>query len=90
MFFILTFITQQIIKVNSIIRSISCYFKISKTAFALHHIVFLNLRVILTIERSSIQCDAKRRNFIYICAALCRERRALLKDEKNETGHHYF
>ncbi|VDK86584.1 unnamed protein product [Litomosoides sigmodontis] len=47
-------------------------------------VLMFALRVILTIERSSMQCVAKRRNFVYLCAALCRERRALLKDEKNE------
>ncbi|EJW70045.1 hypothetical protein WUBG_19049, partial [Wuchereria bancrofti] len=49
------------------------------------HIVFLDLRHILTVERSSIQSDAKRRNFIYLCVALCRERHVLLKNGKNET-----
>ncbi|EJD76460.1 hypothetical protein LOAG_16589 [Loa loa] len=48
-------------------------------------ILMLALRHILTVERSSIQCGAKRRNFVYICVALCRERHALLKDGKNET-----
>lgn len=52
--------------------------------------VFLDLRHILTVDRSSMQSDAKRRNFVYICAALCRERYALLKDGKNEAGHFYF
>ncbi|MCP9263758.1 hypothetical protein DINM_007136 [Dirofilaria immitis] len=47
-------------------------------------ILMFALRHILTVERSSIQSDAKRRNFIYMCAALCRERYALLKDGKNE------
>ncbi|CAG9535324.1 unnamed protein product, partial [Cercopithifilaria johnstoni] len=48
-------------------------------------VLMFALRVILTIERSSIQFDAKRRNFVYICVALCRERHALLKDGKDET-----
>ncbi|VDK88076.1 unnamed protein product, partial [Onchocerca ochengi] len=47
-------------------------------------ILMLALRHILTVDRSSMQSDAKRRNFVYICAALCRERYALLKDGKNE------
>uniref|UniRef100_A0A915PYM5 Edg1 TPR repeats region domain-containing protein n=1 Tax=Setaria digitata TaxID=48799 RepID=A0A915PYM5_9BILA len=47
-------------------------------------ILMFALRHILTTERSSMHCDAKRRNFIYMCVALSRERHALLKDEKNE------
>ncbi|KAL3994944.1 hypothetical protein ACH3XW_23785 [Acanthocheilonema viteae] len=47
-------------------------------------VLMFALRVIMTIERSSIQYDAKRRNFVYLCAALCRERHALLKDGKND------
>ncbi|VDO57265.1 unnamed protein product [Onchocerca flexuosa] len=47
--------------------------------------VLLDLRHILTVDRSSMQSDVKRRNFVYICAALCRERHALSKDGKNES-----
>ncbi|KAK6103759.1 hypothetical protein QQG55_13705 [Brugia pahangi] len=50
-------------------------------------VLMLALRHILTVERSSIQSDAKRRNFIYLCVALCRERHILLKDGKNGTGN---
>uniref|UniRef100_A0A0R3RZR4 THO complex subunit 2 n=1 Tax=Elaeophora elaphi TaxID=1147741 RepID=A0A0R3RZR4_9BILA len=46
-------------------------------------ILMLVLRTVLTIERASLQSDAKRRNFVYMCAAVCRERH-VLKDGKSE------
>ncbi|VDN04428.1 unnamed protein product [Thelazia callipaeda] len=46
-------------------------------------IFVLALRHILTKLRSSMQSGMRRRNFIYICVALCRERRTVLKINGN-------
>ncbi|VDN47277.1 unnamed protein product [Gongylonema pulchrum] len=49
-------------------------------------ILVIALRHIVVGERAALQMGVRRRNLIYTCAALCRERREVLKDVAVENG----